>query len=94
MTTLAFSPQPPTSPQECRSIDASGPSGKAIVGWTLALFAVLGLAWFIGAVAWPVWQVRTALERLSSSRAKPSVPIIVRQGIEGKEEGEKGYAGV
>jgi HEAT repeat protein len=35
--------------------------------WTIGILLVLGLAWFIGAVAVPFWQVRTALRRHQSS---------------------------
>ena len=35
-----------------------GPSRKAIIGWTAAMLAALGLCWFIGAVVVPVWKVR------------------------------------
>lgn len=40
-----------------------GPSRKAIIGWTVGMLAVLGLAWFVGAVVVPVWQVRSVLKK-------------------------------
>ncbi len=39
----------------------SGPSRRAIIGWTVAMLAVLGLAWFAGAVAWPLVDTHRAL---------------------------------
>jgi HEAT repeat protein len=44
--------QPPAKP---------GPSRKAIIGWTVVMLAVLGLAWFVGAIVVPVWQVRSVV---------------------------------
>jgi hypothetical protein len=34
---------------------------RPMAAWTAAILLALGLAWFVGAVAVPVWQVRSAL---------------------------------
>ena len=39
---------------------------RPMVGWTLGILAVLGLAWFVGAVAVPVWQVRRVIREPST----------------------------
>ena len=62
MTTPAHSPEP-NLPQEGAAVERSGPSRKAIFGWGVAMLAALGLAWFAGAVVWPVWEVRGVIQR-------------------------------
>ncbi len=52
----------PDSPQAAAPVERTGPSRRAIIGWTAAMFTVLAVAWFVGAVVWPVWQVRSGLE--------------------------------
>lgn len=39
-------------------MDKSAPSRKAIIGWGVGMLAVLGLAYFIGAVGWPFYRTR------------------------------------
>ena len=46
---------------------------RPMILWTAAILAALGLAWFIGAVAVPVWQVRSVLKKnLISSKGQGS----------------------
>jgi hypothetical protein len=48
-----------------------GPSRRAIIGWTVAMLVVLGLAWFAGAVAWPLVDTHRALREW----APPLTPL-------------------
>jgi len=43
-------------------VDKTGLSRRVIVGWSLAMLAVVGLAWLVGAVVWPLLKTRQALE--------------------------------
>jgi len=36
---------------------------RPMVGWTLGMLVVLGLAWFVGAVVVPVWKTRAVVVR-------------------------------
>jgi hypothetical protein len=40
-----------------------GPSRKAIIGWTVAMFVVLGLTWFVCAVVLPLRKTHAVLSR-------------------------------
>jgi HEAT repeats len=73
MTAPAPSPAS-ESPQGGPAVERSGPSKKTIIGWTLAMFAALGLAWFIGAVVVPVMKTRPAVERCTSYAVSNSPP--------------------
>jgi hypothetical protein len=53
MTTPAHPPQTPKPPRTWRPM----------IGWTLGILAALGLAWFVGAVAVPVWRVRQSVPK-------------------------------
>ncbi len=44
---------------------------RPMVAWTLGILAILGLAWFVGAVAVPVWQVRTIVKSWEGGRYHP-----------------------
>jgi hypothetical protein len=44
---------------------------RPMVAWTLGILAALGLAWFVGAVAWPVWQVRGIAKSWEGGRYHP-----------------------
>jgi hypothetical protein len=37
---------------------------RPMAAWTGAILLALGLAWFVGAVVVPVWQVRSGLKSL------------------------------
>ena len=67
MTDPVPSPACTQPPQEAQPQDRTGPSRKTIIGWTAVMLAALGLAWFIGAVAVPVFRTRAAVDRLSTS---------------------------
>ncbi len=58
MTSSTPPPDSPACPQAGRAVDRSGPSRKAVILWTAVMFAVLGLAWFVGAWVVPVWRTR------------------------------------
>ena len=57
MTTPAPPPQEPASPLAASAVDTTGPSKRSIFGWALAMLVFLALAWFVGGVIVPVWQV-------------------------------------
>ncbi len=42
-------------------MDKTGLSGRSVITWTAIMFTALALAYFIGAVVVPVWQVRAGL---------------------------------
>ncbi len=46
-----------------------GPSRKAIIGWTVAMLAVAGLAWFVGAVVVPVRRTADVLRERDAARS-------------------------
>jgi len=52
--------------------------------WTGALLLALGLAWFIGAVAVPVWGVRAVLVSASDMKAEPGENVI--EGLGGSQD--------
>jgi hypothetical protein len=52
-------PSPPEPPPV-----KPGPSRKAIIGWTLAMLAVVGLACFTGFVVVPIWQTRQIVMKM------------------------------
>ena len=52
-----------TAPQPIRS----GPSRKAVLGWSAAMLAVLGLAWFAGAVGYPLIRNRLLVRQILNS---------------------------
>jgi hypothetical protein len=52
---------------------ASPPLGtwRPMAAWTAAIVLALGLAWFVGAVVVPVWQVRSVVRAYEPSAPKP-----------------------
>lgn len=46
-----------------------GPSRKAIVGWGVGMFLVLGLAWFVGGVVVPVRRTADVLRERDAARS-------------------------
>jgi len=45
-------------------VDRSGPSRKAIIGWTAGMLAALGLAWFVGAIGYPLVRNRLLVKQI------------------------------
>jgi hypothetical protein len=51
----------PACSQVDKPADRSGPSRKAIIGWGVSMLAVIGLAWLVGGIVWPTWEVRSSV---------------------------------
>lgn len=51
--------------------EKSGKNLRGAVLWTAGIFAALGLAWFIGAVAVPFWQTRALLSKSFTRAGSP-----------------------
>jgi len=49
-------------------VKKTGPSRKAIIGWTAFMLAGLALAYFIGAVVAPVWKTRATIRQAREDR--------------------------
>jgi hypothetical protein len=52
---------------------------RPMAAWTAGILLALGLAWFVGAVVWPVWQVRFVVNQIAAAaqgqHAKSHMPL-------------------
>jgi len=68
-----------------------GLSRKAIIGWSVAMLAVLVLAWFVGAVVVPAWKTRRVVEAstILLSSVRPMKRSDALRELGGPEEAAK-----
>jgi hypothetical protein len=73
MTAPAPASAPPDkSPQQGASVDRSGPTRKAIIGWTAVMFLVLSVVWVVAGVVVPHYRSLHLVDRVARTPRPPS----------------------